>query len=103
MAMHTDDNLTPIHDDTATADRKPTRDSESPRSVQAIPPPPMKGKISELRLKKNRMPLAVPDYGAIFVWGQGDASEIPRDVPPPSDLADLHPQLRDTVKPGRVA
>ncbi len=63
----------------------------------------MKGKLSELRLKQNRAPLAVPDYGAIYVWAQGDAYEIPRDQPPPRDLTHLHPQLRDTVKPGRVA
>ena len=102
MVTHTDDKLHLIPTDADDAAGSKT-ESETPRSAQAIPPPPMKGKVSELRLKKNPMPLAVPDYGAVFVWGQGDAYDIPRDVPPPSDLADLHPQLRDTVKPGRVA
>jgi hypothetical protein len=126
MATYTDDDfLDPLHDmesdaisanDSArddddadlTADDLTATDlaeppaDDAPRS-QAIPPPPLKGTNSELRLKRNPNPLAMPEIGTVFVWGQGDAYDIPRDVPPPSDLSELHPQLRDTVKPGRVA
>ncbi len=116
MATYTDDDfLEPL--DEMQSDGLPANDSgqdagdaddliatgSGPRSTLAIPPPPLKGKISELRLKPNRSPLSMPDFGAVFVWGQGDAYDIPRDVPPPSDLSEMHPQLRDTVKPGRVA
>ena len=124
MATYTDDDyMNPLHDmepvaisvndsanDSASDDADLTADltaddltaEDAPRS-QAIPPPPLKGTNSELRLKRNPNPLSLADFGEFIVWGQGDAYEIPRDVPPPSDLSELHPQLRDTVKPGRVA
>ena len=110
MATYTDDEIfEPLHDmesEGNSANDSVHADDNAdalPQSTRAIPPPPMKGKISELRLKRNPNPLSVPEFGSVFVWGQGDAYEIPRDVPPPADLNALHPQLRDTVKPGRVA
>ena len=86
------------------SDDAPDDDAASaPPSTRAIPPPPIKSAVSELRLRRHPAPLAVVEFGAVFVWSQGDAFDIPRDVPPPSDLSALHPQLRDTVRPGRVA
>jgi hypothetical protein len=76
--------------------------ADEPRASQAIPPPPFRG-VSEVRLAQNKAPAVVPVYGAVFVWGQGDAYALPRDVTPASDISELHPQLRDTVRPGRCA
>jgi hypothetical protein len=75
---------------------------DEPRPSPAIPPPPLSD-VTELRLAKDKPPATV--VGAVFVWAQGDAYAITHESdkarPPTSDVSALHPQLRDTVRPGR--
>jgi hypothetical protein len=76
----------------------PDRDDTVPPSAKRVIPPPPRTSITDLRLSHPTLHSDLPEY----VWGQGDAYAIPRIPAPPSDLTEINPELRDTVRPGRL-
>ena len=75
-------------------------EDEEPRTSPAIPPPPHTD-LGDIRFAHPKAPGSV--IGAVFVWGQGDAYAITNEAARESDISTLHPQLRDTVRPGKCA
>jgi hypothetical protein len=78
-------------------------EDEEPRTSPAILPPPHPD-VDDIRFAHSKAPGSV--IGAVFVWGQGDAYAITSEFghnSQKSDISTLHPQLRDTVRPGKCA